>query len=359
MTVVLALVKIWQEVEGHHIHPEEVDGLDISVVKIEIERDLAGTILQYLIELKVQGIKVKVTCYDTTLTILVQSGKMLNEYCSRVLLPYLSSEIKVLGRVIEEKNSQVRSYGEPRATRQNKKETRKGAASLEPPSIPRVLKKASILEPALTSGTPRALVGARLLCYSSPVHKILPLTLLPPGQDEVEVLHPVRQVLALPPPPRTRPQEDLEEYQEILRVEDDSDDDEKEAEKQPAPERYIQKESVDISKTLPASFDNFPDAELEARFGLLEAIATSQSQIVENSSTRAASQEVACFPCEICDIVCTDMDSLREHMTGHTSTVGQLTSKTLSLTASGRPIFLTQAFGSKHQRFVDSMLRPC
>jgi hypothetical protein len=35
--------------------------------------------------------------------------------------------------------------------------------------------------------------------------------------------------------------------------------------------------------------------------------------------------------------------------------VGQLTSKTPSLTASGRPIFLTQAFGSKHQRFVDSI----
>ena len=54
VTVVLALVKIWQEVEGHHIHPEEVDGLDISVVKIEIERDLAGTILQYLRELPIK-----------------------------------------------------------------------------------------------------------------------------------------------------------------------------------------------------------------------------------------------------------------------------------------------------------------
>ena len=44
---------------------------------------------------------------------------------------------------------------------------------------------ASLLEP--TSRTPR------LLAYSSPVPKILPLTLLPPAQEEVEVLHPVRQ----------------------------------------------------------------------------------------------------------------------------------------------------------------------
>ena len=358
VSVVLSLIKVWQEMEGYPT-PEDVDGLGISVVKIEIERDLAGIILHYTIELKVQGVKVKVTCYDTTLSMLVQSGKMLEEYCSRVLLPHLRDEIKVLGRVIQEKNSQVQDYGEPRATRQNKKETRKPAASLHPPSTPMIVKAASILELPSSSRSPR------LVSYSPPVPKIVPLALLPPGQEEVEVLPPVRQVLALPPTPRTRPQEDLENSQELQMVEDDSEEEdngkEKGARRQPPPEQDTQKEPVDISKTLPASFHNFPDLELEARFGLLAAIATSQSQIApppkqqECSNSRAANQEVACFPCEKCDIVCTDMDSLRKHMTEHTSTVGQLTSKTPSLTASGRPIFLTEAFVSKHQRFLESI----
>ena len=89
--------------------------------------------------------------------------------------------------MIEGKNGQVRAFGEPRETRQNKKESKKGAAPLEPPCTPRVLRAASLLEPSSTSRTPR------LLAYSSPVPKILPLTLLPPAQEEVEVLHPVRQ----------------------------------------------------------------------------------------------------------------------------------------------------------------------
>ena len=149
---VLPLVRMWQEMKGHSIRPEDVDGMDISVVQIDIDKDLAGTILHYMVELKVQGRKVKVTCYDTTLSMFVQSGKMLDEYCSRVLLPYLNSEIKALGRVIEEKNSQVRDYGEPRKTRQTHKEILKGAASLEPPSTPRVRETPS------TSRAPRLTV---------------------------------------------------------------------------------------------------------------------------------------------------------------------------------------------------------
>ena len=301
VSVVLPLIKLWQDIKGHPIHPEEVDGLDITVLTIEIERDLGGTILNYKVELKVQGVKVKVTCYDTSLTLLVQSGKMLEDYCSRVLLPYLSSEIKVLGRVIEEKNSQVRDYGEPRKTRQQQKESVKGASTLKPPSTPRVLKAASILELPYTSRPPR------LLSYSSPVPKILPLTLLPPGQEEVEVLHPpVRKVLALPPTPRTMPQEGAKEYQELLMVEQDSNnedtlnddekdpvkDAEKDAKKQMASHQDPQKELGPTSKTLPASLDDLPDAELESRFGLLEAIITSQSQTVPDFTINLDSNDV-------------------------------------------------------------------
>ena len=86
-SVVLPLVSMWRELQGHPIDPEDVNGMDISVVQVEIERDLAGIILDYLVELRVQGFNVKVTCYDTTLSMFVQSGKMLEDYCARVLLP--------------------------------------------------------------------------------------------------------------------------------------------------------------------------------------------------------------------------------------------------------------------------------
>ena len=299
VSVVLPLVKLWQELEGHSIDPEDVDGMDIAVVKYEIERDLNGTIVFYLIELKVQGVKVKVTCYDTTLSILVQSGKMLEDYCTRVLLPYLRSEIRALGKVIDEKNYQVRAHGEPRTTRQQQKEGRKGAASLEPPSTPRTLKGASLLELPYTSRTPR------LLAYSSPVPRILPLTLLPPDQVEEEVLHtPVRQVLALPPAPRSKLQEvaagekdETMEGEDVTEAGGEKDmsasekdvivaagedvtvaagekDAVKETEKETAPRQETEKEPLEQA----------PDAELEARFGLLEAIITSQSQTLPEFS---------------------------------------------------------------------------
>ena len=320
VSVVLPLVKLWQEMKGHPIDPEEVDGLDIFVVKIEIERDLAGTILQYIIEMKVQGIKVKVTCYDTTLTMLVQSGKMLEQYCSRVLLPYLNSEIRVLGKVIVEKNAQVREYGEPRKTRNQQKDIRKGVAPLEPPSTPSFMKAASVLELPYTSRTPR------LLCYSSPVPKILPLTLLPPGQEEVELLHPaVREVLDFSPTSRSRPQEDVQEDEELLMVEDDDTDEDainddkktttnkKEAEKEKSPQQDTRKKPISCSKTLPASFECLPDADMEARFGLLEAIVTSQSQIIPDASILEQMTSTD-FQCAVCGQNLTTVASLQAHL---------------------------------------------
>ena len=300
--VVLPLIRMWQEMKGHSILPSDVDGMDISVVQIDIERDLAGTILHYMVELKVQGRKVKVTCYDTTLSMFVQSGKMLDEYFSRVLFPYLNAEIKGLGRIIDEKNSQVRAHGEPRQTRQTQKESLKGAASLEPPSTPRVLETPS------TSRRPR------LLAYSSPVPKILPLALLPPAQKEVEVLHPPVM-------------QQVQEYQEILLLDDDVTEGEtlrslsfpsplpsplaprrlalemqplkrqlltrltNTASKEVTVEELLFPSPTPSSRTLPAQLVSVPDAELEARHGLLEAIVTSRSQIVPDVNWR---MEVNC-----------------------------------------------------------------
>ena len=76
--------------------------------------------------------------------------------------------------------------------------------------------------------------------------------------------------------------ESKEEQLEILLVEKDvteedtSDDAEKEAEKATAPHKDTGKEQC----------EEVPDTELEARFGLLEAIVTSQSQIIPDFSGR-------------------------------------------------------------------------
>ena len=107
VTVVLALVKAWQEIEGHWIAEEMVDNMKIFVEKVETEMDLAETIVHYLVRLVVDGKEVTVTCYDTKLSMMVQAGSALESYFSRVLLPYLENEIKVHDRRIKEVNTQV------------------------------------------------------------------------------------------------------------------------------------------------------------------------------------------------------------------------------------------------------------
>ena len=237
------------------------------------------------------------------------------------------------GRLIEGKNGQVRAFGEPRETRQNKKESKKGAAPLEPPCTPRVLRAASLLEPSSTARTPR------LICYSSPVPKILPLALLTPAQEEVQ------------------------EWQERLLLDDDTTEEDtlndvgkvtasdKEDEKETAPQQDNVKE--------PVPHEDIPDTELEARFGLLEAIVTSHSQTVpdfsntinlDSNDTALSSDESddergvrsychKCkyddksaaamlahkknthiedvFPCQICEFEASRKDELKKHIEEH------------------------------------------
>ena len=153
----------------------------------------------------------------------------------------------------------------------------------------------------------------RLLSYSSPVPKILPLALLPPAQKEVEVLHPSLT-------------QQVQEFQEILLLDDDATEEETiRSRSVPSPpplltplapkrlalemqplERQLLTRLTNIaskevtveellcpsptpsSRTLPAQLEFVPDAELEARHGLLEAIVTSRSQIVPDFNWRMA-----------------------------------------------------------------------
>ena len=75
VTVVAPLVKQWQAIEGDFINGDLVDDMDISVDSITTKKDEAGTIEHFLVKLTVDGQKVTVTCFDTTLTVLVQAGK--------------------------------------------------------------------------------------------------------------------------------------------------------------------------------------------------------------------------------------------------------------------------------------------
>ena len=111
VTVVNPLVKVWQDIKGDHIQRDLVDGMDITVNNIEIKKDNSGTIEHYKVKLVVDGRKVTVTCFDTTLTVLIQAGKtVLEPYCSRVLFPYLEHEIKINRMKIKEYNHMVLSY---------------------------------------------------------------------------------------------------------------------------------------------------------------------------------------------------------------------------------------------------------
>ena len=132
------LVMAWQGIEGNRIDDYLVDNMNIIVDNITTKRDDAGTIEYYRVKLAVEGQKVTVTCFDTTLTVLVQAAaSMLEPYCSRVLFPYLNKEIRTNRMRIKEYNHLVLSFdsAKPNTRRQHQKHLR-GATALA--SSPRV-----------------------------------------------------------------------------------------------------------------------------------------------------------------------------------------------------------------------------
>ena len=74
LAVVMPLLQFWQEIEGDNILPADVDGMDIVVDKIETTADNKGRITGYIARLHVDGQAFTVTLYDTTLSLMVQSG---------------------------------------------------------------------------------------------------------------------------------------------------------------------------------------------------------------------------------------------------------------------------------------------
>ena len=75
VNIINPLVNLWQDIKGHHILAEDVDGMKIIVNDVEIEREMADKIMKYVVRLSVEGDKVTVTCYDTTLTMMIQASQ--------------------------------------------------------------------------------------------------------------------------------------------------------------------------------------------------------------------------------------------------------------------------------------------
>ena len=166
VSVVIPLVMAWQNIEGHRIEDKLVDGMNIIVEDIAIKKDKVGTIEHNKIKLAVEGQKVTVTCFDTTLTVLVQASSMLEPYCSRVLFPYLNKEIRMNRMKIKEYNHLVMSYDstKPTTRRQHQKHLRGATALAGSPRVRTLSSPGTPLElqvAALQSPTGRQVVGLR------------------------------------------------------------------------------------------------------------------------------------------------------------------------------------------------------
>ena len=183
ITTALPLLKAWQDIEGAYIDQEQVDGMVIRVGKIQTCLDLGDKIVKHEVKLMVEGQQVTVTLFDTTLSIMVQAGSILDSYCERALLPYLVKEIKRTSRRIEEINVQVLAIVIPKGTtRRQKKLFLKGSSILEQPSTPSSPRLRTLSSP------------------STPVTRVLDLPpSFSPHQDDSELEDPP-STLALPPP---------------------------------------------------------------------------------------------------------------------------------------------------------------
>ena len=124
ITAVSPLIKFYKRCVGRRpIQKKDVDGLEVIVTSVTTTTDAGGKITGYLAELQVDGQKVMLTAFDTTVKVRVQGRDKQEEYTRRALLPYLENEIKKHASKIEEINQQVlrigNSAGKSRNTAKN------------------------------------------------------------------------------------------------------------------------------------------------------------------------------------------------------------------------------------------------
>ena len=211
VATVLPLVKAWQDIEGEMIDEDQVDGMMIKVIKVEMKQDLGARIVGYLVKMDVEGHEATIHLYDTTLSILVQASlSILEPYCSRALVPYLEKQIILCRRNIMEINEKAKHMTVPRrpstSTKSKKCELLRGPPILELPSPPRTpeLRPLSSLDPPAggpalpwagtkeaTQQQPEILIQAQNILEPPPSIQLPRQRSLPP---------PSNPVLTLPPP---------------------------------------------------------------------------------------------------------------------------------------------------------------
>ena len=372
----LPLLKAWLDIEGAYINQEQVDGMIIGVDKVKTIIDLGGTIERYEVKLIVEGQEVTVTLYDTTLSIFVQAGSMLNPYCNRVLIPYLNDEIQKASKMIEEMNIKIRAVIIPKGTtRWQKKES---------------MKKASILE------LPSTLSSPRLRTLSSPVTSVLALPQLSPcpppstlqqGSTEDPPIEdpppsstawsppssPVRtpgllaraaswlpEVLSSPflPSPRYSNQKDQQATPKRTPLVTRKEIALSAPSQETAPMAPFQEvtssapfqrhERAHLEETAPDPQETtYPLLTSAGRLAMADPLQYVTVQLIEETA--------ACYPCQVCDSVFSLQHSLTDHIENvHTGNISprQIHQESSLLTASGRPILLTPNFASKHTKLM-------
>ena len=95
LEAVAPLISFWKEAEGaDFIDKKDTDGLEVKVNDVETETEKGGKSVKFIVRLNVHGENTTVTCYDTTVSMRVQGGPMMEKFSRRALIPYLEGEIK-------------------------------------------------------------------------------------------------------------------------------------------------------------------------------------------------------------------------------------------------------------------------
>ena len=434
ITTVLPLVKAWQDIEGGDIDRDLVDGMVINVIKVKTFVDLGDTIEKYLVKLRVEGKLVTVTMFDTTLSILVQAGTMLEPYCERVLIPYLEKEVRRNLKSIQELNEQFAAIVVPKGTtRKQQRQFMKQASILELPPDPSPSWLMNI-SPASTPATnspappqqlrsphpsPAPSQGVKASYIALPGRQRLSEDLHVPSQVHEKDI-PLTGLMDEEEPSKDEDQSAVDE--EPSKAEDQLAMDEEEpsmAEDQSAVDSEDQNCPLNpITPSLPPSQGLHPEEVLKipnpkeqwhptlatqaptqvagpmalneadspsgALLGPLEeagplslleavypagdpqeipwplvtpagllAIAFSSEQ---PEKEQLQEETVACYPCQECNSVFSSEDCVARHVENvHEKVNNQRQIERNSLTASGRPIFLSPNFAQKHTKLMKNL----
>ena len=119
LATVVPLVRAWKRLEGDYIDEDEVDGMKIKVIGVENTLDQAGKIAAYLIRLMVEDHPVTIHCYDTKLSMLIQARVVLEDYCSRALVPYVEEQCREYTTQIKDINNRALTVGVENTTTRN------------------------------------------------------------------------------------------------------------------------------------------------------------------------------------------------------------------------------------------------